>query len=418
MSKLNIKQNGIISICSAHEDVLNASFLFLKNNPKASIAIESTVQQVNQDGGYTGMTPKDYAKMVSDIAKKYDIKNDAYILGGDHLGPNTWTHLASIDAMNKSFELISEYVKAGYTKLHIDPSMPCKDDIIPLPIRVIAERTAQMVEVAEVTAKEIYGESNEVFYIVGTEVPPPGGAKSHESEVAVTPTDEVKETISLIKEYFEKYNISYAWDKVKAVVVQPGVEFGDDFVFPYKKGQASHLSKFIEGYPSIVYEAHSTDYQTEESLNSLFNDTFSILKVGPELTFAWREALYALDMIEKENPYITHKSNIRLVVEEEMIKNDKYWKPYYIGTEDEKAYKRVYSLSDRIRYYWSSPPIKKEVAKARVNFDKALSYSLISQYLPWVFKYRKDIEDNFIAENILVLSVYKVIEKYYNALKG
>ena len=418
MSKLNIKQNGIISICSAHEDVLKASFFFLKNNPKATIAIESTVQQVNQYGGYTGMTPKNYAKMVSDIAKKYDIKSDAYILGGDHLGPNTWTSLESSEAMSKSLELIAEYVKAGYTKLHIDPSMPCKDDINPLPIKVIAERTAQMVEVAEAVAKEMYGESNEVFYVVGTEVPPPGGAKSHESDVSITPTEDVKETIALIKEYFEKYNIAYAWDKVKGVVVQPGVEFGDDFVFPYKKGQASHLSKFIEEYPSIVYEAHSTDYQTEESLNSLFNDTFSILKVGPELTFAWREALYALDMIEKENPYIVQKTNIRVIVEEEMIKNDKYWKPYYIGTESEEAYKRVYSLSDRIRYYWATPSIKKEVIKAKDNFDKALSYALISQYVPWVFKYREYIEDNFSTENILVLSVYKVIEKYYNALKG
>ena len=49
--------------------------------------------------------------------------------------------------------------------------------------------------------------------------------------------------------------------------------------------------------PGLVFEAHSTDYQPPESLSRLVIDGFAILKVGPGLTFALREALYALDEI-------------------------------------------------------------------------------------------------------------------------
>ena len=81
--------------------------------------------------------------------------------------------------------------------------------------------------------------------------------------------------------------------------MQPGVEFGDDFVLPYQPDAARELSKFIETQP-IIYEAHSTDYQTRQALKNLVRDHFAILKVGPALTFAFREAVFALAMMENE----------------------------------------------------------------------------------------------------------------------
>ena len=83
------------------------------------------------------------------------------------------------------------------------------------------------------------------------------------------------------------------------MVVQPGVEFGDDFVLPYRPEAAKELSRFIEDQP-MIYEAHSTDYQTRAALTSLVHGHFAILKVGPGLTFAFREAVFALAMIENE----------------------------------------------------------------------------------------------------------------------
>ncbi len=409
--------NGLICICSAHEDVIHASFDFLSKNPTANFSIESTVQQVNQDGGYTGMTPQDFSNKVRAIAKEYNIKDEEYVLAGDHLGPNVWKHLPSKEAIEKSLILVEEYVKAGYTKLHIDPSMSCADDPTPIPVELVAERTAMMIERAEKVAKENFGSSERLFYIVGTEVPVPGGSQEHEDHVSVTPLKEVEHTISVIKEYLNKYSLSEVWTKVKGVVVQPGVEFGDDFVFGYTKGQAINLESAIKPYEHLVYEAHSTDYQTTLSLSSLIQDHFAILKVGPELTFAWREALYALDKIEQENPDISNKSNIREFVEKEMLTSSNYWKNYYSGTDTELAFKRVYSLSDRIRYYWSSPAISKKIQDSTPNLEKALTYSLVSQYLPWVLEYNEKFnQTEFSTQRILRWSVDRIIKKYFDAV--
>lgn len=44
----------------------------------------------------------------------------------------------------------------------------------------------------------------------------------------------------------------------------------------------------VNDYSHLVFEAHSTDYQTKEAYKQLVHDHFAILKVGPALTFAMR----------------------------------------------------------------------------------------------------------------------------------
>lgn len=406
-------KKAVICICSAHRDVIEASFAFLKNHPDAVLSIESTVQQVNQEGGYTGMKPVDFVKMVRSLAKKYGIVDDAYFLAGDHLGPNVWKNLSGAEAMEKSLVLVREYVKAGYTKLHIDPSMACKGDAPPLSVEIIAQRTAAMIKIAEESAVQVFGSSKHLFYVVGTEVPVPGGAQEFEDHVAITPINEVSSTISVIQEALKKEGLSSVWERVHGLVVQPGVEFGDEFVAPYKAGQAKNLFKALEAHPQMVYEAHSTDYQSPEALKALVNDHYGILKVGPELTFAWREALFALDMAYGErNP---QAPSLRSLIEKEMSAKPNYWQAYYQGTEQELAYKRIFSLSDRIRYYWADPVISKAVEEAVLRYSDALNYALVSQYLPWVLDIQRQ---DFSAPEILRWSVERIISKYYQASLG
>jgi D-tagatose-1,6-bisphosphate aldolase subunit GatZ/KbaZ len=114
-----------------------------------------------------------------------------------------------------------------------------------------------------------------------------------------TPAD-VKETIEITKHAFFERGLAAAWPRVMAVVVQPGVEFSDSALFEYDRQQAGALSQFIRPYDHLVYEAHSTDYQTAAALKRMVEDQFAILKVGPALTFAFREAVFGLAMIEEE----------------------------------------------------------------------------------------------------------------------
>ena len=382
---------GIYSVCTANAEVLEACFKQAVSDDSI-LLVESTSNQVDQYGGYTGMEPADFVNFVKSIAKKNDFPDEKLLLGGDHLGPNPWQNLHAEDAMDKAKVLISEYVKAGYQKIHLDTSMFCADDkgdrTLPLPDEIVASRTAELCRVAEDTYFQHRKGNPQPVYIIGTEVPVPGGAKEEEEEVLPTSPEDAAKTISVTHKYFKAAGLSDAWERVIGVVVQPGVEFGDDQIFQYQRENAKELSKKIKTYDHLVYEAHSTDYQTESNLKALVEDHFCILKVGPWLTFAYREALFALESIEVEllgEDYIT-LSRLREILDKEMTNNPVYWEKYYPGDEKQKFFKRKYSFSDRSRYYWPAAELEKAKNRLFENLRKnTIPASLLSQYMPIQF---------------------------------
>ncbi len=171
-----------------------------------------------------------------------------------------------------------------------------------------------------------------------------------------------------------------------AVVVQPGVEYGDSSLFEYNPAEAQELSRCIERYPGLVYEAHSTDYQTATGLRQLVVDHFAVLKVGPALTFALREAVFALAMLEEEwlagKPGV-EPSQVRAKLEQAMLANPVYWQPYYHGDAAYQRFARAYSFSDRSRYYWPVPAVQQALEQLIANLAAdPPPFSLLSQYLP------------------------------------
>lgn len=382
---------GIYSVCTAHPEVLEAGFKQAKSD-KSLLLIESTSNQVDQYGGYTGMKPADFVEFINGIADKTGFPKEMILLGGDHLGPNPWRKLSAAEAMDKAKVLIAEYVKAGFQKIHLDTSMFCADDegdrSKPLSDEIVAERAAALCRVAEDTWAEYRKDYHKPVYIIGTEVPVPGGAQEEEDEVIPTSPADARETISVTKKHFKKAGLDEAWNRVIGVVVQPGVEFSDDRIFAFQPEKAEDLSKNILEYDRLVYEAHSTDYQTEGMLRKLVEGHFCILKVGPWLTYAYREALLSLEAIEVEiygagNPNLSKFSE---TLEKVMINEPKYWEPYYHGDEQQKAFKRKYSFSDRVRYYWPVKEIEEAKNKLFSNLNKKeIPLSLLSQYMPVQF---------------------------------
>lgn len=387
---------GVASVCSAHPFVIRETLKLFKRP-----LIEATCNQVNQFGGYTGMTPKDFVNYVRGIAEEIRFPFERIILGGDHLGPNVWQNEPAESAMQKSEEMIRQYVEAGFTKIHLDCSMKLADDPAGmLDVEVIAQRAARLAKRAEHVAAEYHSAPR---YVIGTEVPIPGGATEHEEGVSVTKVEDVRQTIEVTREAFLREGLESAWERVVGVVVQPGVEFGDDFVLSYQPNKTMELSKFIESQ-SMVYEAHSTDYQTREALKNLVEDHFAILKVGPGLTFAFREAVFALAMIENEMTAKAERSNIMQALDDVMLKHPEHWKKYYHGDETEQAFKRKYSLSDRARYYWVQPEVQNAFERLMKNLgDEVLPYSLLSQFVG---------EMNLNAAQVIARRVRRVLEDY------
>ena len=131
---------GIYSVCSAHPLVLEAA-LRLAHRTGGMALIEATSNQVNQDGGYTGMRPATFRERVLALASAVGLAHERVVLGGDHLGPNCWQHLPSATALQKAEVMVAEYVAAGFRKIHLDCSMSCADDPRSLGDELIAERT-------------------------------------------------------------------------------------------------------------------------------------------------------------------------------------------------------------------------------------------------------------------------------------
>jgi D-tagatose-1,6-bisphosphate aldolase subunit GatZ/KbaZ len=378
---------GITSVCSAHPAVLQAAFEQALEDG-GTVLVESTSNQVNQEGGYTGVRPAEFASFVLGLAAEAALPADRLVLGGDHLGPHPWRGEAATTAMARGAEMVRDYVWAGYTKIHLDPSMTCADDPPgPLADSVAAARTADLAAAAEAALTERSPGAPAPLYVVGTEVPPPGGQQGgHEGGPTVTRVEDAERSLALVREAFSRRGLDRAWERVVALVVQPGVEFGDEAVFPYRPGAAAGLAALAAGR-GLVFEAHSTDYQDESALRALVADRFAILKVGPELTFAYREAVFALEDIEREvlGPSAPGRlSGVRHALEDAMLRDPRHWKPYYDDENEETArLQRRFSLSDRCRYYWTCPEVRDAVRRLLANLEgRRLPRGLVAQYLP------------------------------------
>jgi len=380
------------------------------------VLIEATSNQVDQTGGYTGMRPADFRDLVMGLADEAGLTRTSIILGGDHLGPNRWRRLPPDTAMEHAEELVAAYVRAGFTKIHLDCSFSCAGDPTPLSDEVVAERTARLINVAERSAGQ---QSARLSYVIGTEVPVPGGA--HEALDSVPPTSApaAKQTLGAHREAFEVAGVERVWSRVAALVVQPGVEFDHQQVFDYRPEATSALRAVLDDEPAMVFEAHSTDYQTQEALSALVRDHWAVLKVGPQLTFALREALFGLAAIEDELVSVEDRSHLTRVLEERMLADPSQWQGYYTGSADDQRVLRRYSYSDRLRYYWPDPHVHAAQERLLGNLSThTIPLPLLSQYLPMQYDRVRDGRLDPAPETLVLDHVQDVLRTYAVACSG
>ncbi len=212
---------------------------------------------------------------------------------------------------------------------------------MPLPDSLIAQRNARLAAVAESHAT-----ATPPVYVIGTEVPVPGGALEEVAGLVVTAPQAARTTVDLHRTAFADSGIPQAFDRVVGLVVQPGVEFGNENVVAYVPEAARDLVACLPDLP-MLFEAHSTDYQTPQALAALVRDGFGILKVGPGLTFALREALYGLDRIA-DDLIPDRRTTLRGTMEQLMCDKPGHWARYYPGTPAHQRLQRHFSYSDRI----------------------------------------------------------------------
>jgi len=322
--------------------------------------------------------------------------------------------------MEKSVVLLREYIAAGFTKIHIDTSMWVADDDrnIRLSDEIIAHRAAILCKASEEAYSALKMKNSDApapVYIIGSEVPIPGGAQEAETSVSVTKPEEFTATFHAFKNAFHDQGLDDAFARVIGVVVQPGVEFGDATVIEYDRKAAQALIAELNKYDGIVFEGHSTDYQTSQKLKEMVEDGIAILKVGPALTFALREAIFALNDVEEE---VLHNRGIILskykeTLDRAMLENAGNWKKHYHGEEAQVSLKRKYSFSDRCRYYLPDPAVQKslEILINNINSNE-IPLSVVQQYLPIQYKHIRKGILSLDAEAILKDRVKDTIDEY------
>ena len=231
--------------------------------------------------------------------------------------------------MDKADTLIAAYVEAGYSKIHLDCSMSCADDPDVLDDETVAQRTARLMRIAEDAAH-----STSLDCPCTSSAPrcpsPAAPTRPSTSSPPPPPTAPAAPSTPTARA-FADLGLDNVWPRVVALVVQPGVEFDHLHVIDYQRDATADLRRVLDDEDHLVFEAHSTDYQRPAQLRELVEDHWAVLKVGPALTFAMREALFALAHIEDELLPRPARSNLIEVVERRMLAEPDYWRGYYDG---------------------------------------------------------------------------------------
>jgi len=137
------------------------------------------------------------------------------------------------------------------------------------------------------------------------------------------------------------------------------------------------------------------------------------LKVGPALTFALREAIFALANIEQALVSPDEQSQVMAVIDRVMLDEPDYWKKYYHATFSRSLIDLHFSLSDRIRYYWPHPHINHAVEALLHNLQAiTLPLGLLSQFMPIQFERVMSGELGATPHELIIDKIQDVLRAY------
>ena len=384
------EHKGVYAVCTVNRFAIQAALQRARRD-RWPLLIETTAQQVNPEGGYSGMTPAEFAALIRREAAAAGLPADEILLGGDHVGPQAWAALPAPAAMDRARNLVQDLVAAGFVKLHIDATPPCRNDRCEadgsLPATEVVARSTDLIARAEEVARR--NGTAPPLYVVGSDVPLPGGFDHPAGDPLISAPAKISQDIAATRRALESRGLAAVWPRVVAVVVRSGADFSSRRVQPFEAALTRSLVRLMDRLPEgLVYEAHSTDFQSPRALQDMVANRFAILKVGPWLTFSFREAVFGLARIERRS--LGSRKAVRLsrmaeTIETAMVGDPRHWERHYHGSAEELKWLRIHAYSDRIRYYWSYP---RPAAAFRRLLDNLCRHpppcELIAEYLPAV----------------------------------
>ena len=370
---------GITSICSAHPAGASRPASSRRRRRQPAL-IEATCNQVNQEGGYTGMTPAAFRDFVEALADGAGFPGERLILGGDHLGPNPWRGEPAGAAMAQGRGHGGGLCRArASARSTSTPAWRCAGDPAPLPDEVdgraggrACARRAEAPRASGAAGLRHRHRGADAGRGAGGAGPSGGDAAGGRAAHDRGPPRGVRGA-----------RAEAAWARVIAVVVQPGRRVRARERGRLRPARGGATSRRDPALPGLAYEAHSTDYQTDGRCGRWSSAHFAILKVGPGLTFALREAVFALDRdrgrVGAGGAPVARARGAR----GGDAAQSRLLAALLSGTPEEQRFAAAYSLSDRARYYWPEPAVQAAVAALVRNLtERPAPLPLLSQHLP------------------------------------
>lgn len=384
----------LFAVCPNSMSVIKAAFRAAKRN-NAPIKFAATLNQIDTDGGYVGLTQKEFTKILQYEARSVNYQGH-YITAIDHGGPwlkdrqtqEKWNTEKAMDSVKKSFEAA---IEAGYDLIHVDPTVDIfisEEETID--IRIVAQRTVELMKHAE-----DYRRTHNypmISYEVGTE----------EVHGGLADEETFDTFIKLLKQGLEKEGLSDIWPCF--IVGKIGTDLHTN---TFDKDVATSLAKKVKKFGSYI-KGHYTDGVVNPQDYPLCG--IGAANVGPEFTISEYEALVELEELERklyEQNQIAVLSNMKNTLWKLVIESNR-WKKWLQPDEKDMTFSEIsterkeWLVKTGCRYIWQNP----EAVVARYQlYENLEKYGIKAEEI--VLSYiEHDMDKYFYAFNLVNLNNY------------
>jgi D-tagatose-1,6-bisphosphate aldolase subunit GatZ/KbaZ len=347
-SQTGVKRT-IFAACPNSVSVIRAA-LKASKRCDAPVKFAATLNQVDTDGGYTGLTHSEFVKTIRLHARNLNVRSPV-IIAIDHGGPwlkdlhksEKWPYEKTMSAVKKSFEAA---ISAGFDLIHVDPTVDITvAQTRNISIDLVAERTIELISHAE----RFRTENNfpKISYEVGTEEVHGGLA---DLEVFI-------HFMELLKQGLDKKGLRNTWPCF--VVGKVGTDLHTTTFDP---AVAMKLSGIARKYGSLIKGHYSDNVTNPEAYPA---SGMGAANVGPEFTEKEYDALLELEDLQ-QSLYAEGKIGKPALMKNQLWKSvieSGRWKKWLQPGEDPDNFYSVaphrqeWLVKTGCRYIWEDPEV-------------------------------------------------------------
>jgi D-tagatose-1,6-bisphosphate aldolase subunit GatZ/KbaZ len=384
---------GIISLDALHPIVVEAYLLS---------ALEDGFPAVIEVGAHSfsdnRTTPSAFTNNINQIAEKVEFPLDQLIFSAYDLNLLVQMDTADQNEQKKISHIISEIIEGGFGIFGLNAS---------------GANFGELIRTIEKSVSENLG-AHKPLYVIdlpGAQADPGRGSFSD-------PAENDAKIPHLIEEMLVDCEPNIK-ERILAVRMSLGRGHDGETVFPFSKHVFSDIHARLKAvFPNLLGAGH-IDHQPQSILSELVKAHFGYMRVGSELTYTMREAIFSLAMMENESmqgkPGV-YLSNLMVELDKAMQFSPDRWSAYYPGNGFEQLLARKYSLYDRSRFFWDDEEVQEAWARLVQNFKSyPVPVTVLRQFMPDQYAHLVSGEIQNTPETLVLDKLQDILRRYSTA---